>query len=481
MSENVKQSADVGLEYPVSPKDLVIALRWLLRPYEEDGTPKEQASTMIWGAMGVGKTEIVRSIGEQWGRRIVALHLPQFDPTDLKGIPVRTEEGHVKWVPSSYLPQQVEIPAQKQNLNEKGELHEKYDFSLKMPAAEDIAVYIRDASGNIVSQLNDSLTGPKNDIDAKVDIDMIHTTVTVHIKPDENHKNLVGYTVQIVDKALLFLDELSAATPQVQNAALQMVLDRRVGEYDVPVFTPLVAAGNRESDAAFVHPMSAPLANRFCHLRLKPNVDDWIEWALDRRVHPHIIGYIKWKGSTSLLSFEPDKMAEGDGGFATPRSWYKLDQQMNKTGMPVNVMNAIITGYVGKGMGHDFIGYRSICELLPSTDLILSGGLRDFDEELDIGQKYGLATALCYKLKDYHDNHYDDSLEIEDADKQPEEWKTAAGAFCAFVDKHLGREMTTLCITIVARSLGISFTKFKGYGNFAEFAVKYREILRKIV
>ncbi len=471
------------------PSDLSIALAHLLSPYDSQGHPKEQASTMIWGAMGIGKTDIVRQIAAKWRCRVVALHLPQMDPTDLKGIPVKIQvngRDRVIWKPSSYLPQEINITVDRDMVNEKGVYNSKLEFEGDMPSAEDVSVTVLDPDGNVVYRYNDQMSGDLVKIDAKATVDMVHKEVSVNLTPSEKHPSLIGYTIVLTDKAILFLDELSASVPQVQNAALQLVLDKRVGEYDVPTNTPIVAAGNRESDAAFVHPMSAPLSNRFCHLRLDVSLDDWMEWAMPRKVHPHVIGYLKSKGVLSLLNFEPDKMAEGDGGFATPRSWYKLSQQMSVE-QKKSVMQAIIAGFIGKAMAADFIAYRDVAELLPSTDDILSGRITEILDEngdpmdMDLGQRYYLSTALCYKLHDYHNKYYDES--IDEPTEQPDEWRIAATAFVDFIHKHLGKEMTVLCIHIVSRHLDISFTRFKGdKGNkFAEFSLEYRDILRKIV
>ena len=477
-SQELKRQA----EYAVTPSDLEQALAHLLAPFDAGGIAKEQAATMIWGAMGIGKTEIVRALAAKWGYRVVALHLPQLDPTDLKGIPVRLSDDTIVWKPSSYLPQEINIMITRDMVNEKGILKSKFEIPHDMVSAEDVAVTILNPIGNAVFRTNDAMCGSISEVDATANIDMTHREVTMHLKPSEKHKDLVGYTIRLTDKAILFLDELSAAVATVQNSALQLVLDKRVGEYDVPSNTPIVAAGNRESDAAFVHPMSAPLSNRFCHLRLMVSVDDWTSWALARRVHPHVIGFIQWQGSKALLDFDENQMEEGDGGFPTPRSWFKLSRQMTRE-LATPVMNAIITGFVGKAMGSTFIGYREICELLPSTDDILQGRPIELDKPLDIGQKYGIATALCYRLKDYHDKYYDDSISTDTPEEQADEWRIAASGFVEFVHHHLGKEMTTLCIHIVSRTLQISFIKFKGdkLKKFREFAHNYRDILRKIV
>lgn len=420
-------------------------------------------------------TEIVRTLGELWGCRIVALHLPQFDPTDLKGIPVRMEDGRVVWVPSSYLPKQ-------QNVTISADQAKAYKSSidLDMPNAIDIAVHVNDRTGKTIATFNDKINTVDPELPLAVKVDMLSRKVSITVKSNDKHPDVSGYTIGLIDKSILFLDELSAAVPEVQNAALQLCLDRRVGEYDVPDGVPIVGAGNRESDMAFVNPMSAPLSNRFCHIRLVPNLTDWVEWAILKRVHPHILAYLQWKGSKALMNFEPDKMAEGDGGFPTPRSWYKLSKQMaNISHLPEIVFNAIVTGYIGRGMGHDFIAYRKVCENLPSTQDILDGRKVEINDDLDLGARYGLAMSLCYRLQDYHDEFYDPS--IKNINDQNPRWKTATVSFSDFIDKYLGKEMTVLCIHIVSSHLGISLISFKGTKKFQMFATRYRDILRKTV
>lgn len=463
--ENISK-AQRGFDFAVTPSQLLPLLEHLLSPRNVHGEPKDMASVMIWGAMGIGKTDIVRTLGKLWDCRIVALHLAQFDPTDLKGIPVRMEDGKVVWVPSSYLPSFIVTELNADTFKSGGQKIQ-YDF----PYAESVMVHIEDENGKNIGRWNDHLNGNLELEGVNVKFEKGHVNIT-------SEKKLEG-KVTITDKAIIFLDELSAAVPEVQNAALQLCLDGRVGEYDVPKFVPIVAAGNREIDGAFVHPMSAPLANRFCHVRLTVNTEDWIEYAMLKRVNTQIVGYISWKGQKALFEFNPDNLTDGDMGFPTPRSWTKLSSQMNDN-LPDAVLNAVITGYVGKGAGQHFIVYRNICEKLPSTDDILQGKKVEIPEELDIGAKYGLAMALCYKLEDYHNKYFDETIDIEQPEKQKSEWRTATRTFCEFIDKHLGREMTVLCVHIVSKHLGISFTKFKGT-DFPLFARKYRNILRKTV
>ena len=78
---------------------------------------------------------------------------------------------------------------------------------------------------------------------------------------------------------ILFMDEMNSAAPSVQAAAYQLILNRRVGTYKLPDNVVMVAAGNRETDKGVTFRMPAPLANRFVHLEMTVDWDDYFDWC----------------------------------------------------------------------------------------------------------------------------------------------------------------------------------------------------------
>ena len=122
----------------------------------------------------------------------------------------------------------------------------------------------------------------------------------------KKHKNIV-----------LFLDEMNSAAPSVQAAAYQLILNRKVGQYELPDNVLICAAGNREADKGVVYRMPAPLANRFIHLEMKPEFDDWFEWAVEHNIHKDVVGYLTFS-KKDLYDFDPKSPSRS---FATPRSW----------------------------------------------------------------------------------------------------------------------------------------------------------------
>jgi len=215
------------------------------------------------------------------------------------------------------------------------------------------------------------------------------------------------------------------------------------------------------------------------HLRLTHSLVDWTDWAVANRVDASILGYLQWK-KNHLFVFEPDSITEGDCGFPTPRSWAKLSEQMvGINALPDNVQAAIITGYLGRAVGQQFIEHRKVADQLPSTDDILRGKDVEIPDSLNVGGRYHLALGLCYALADYHEQYFDESLG-KSAENQCKEWRVAAEAFCKFIDQKLGKEMSVLCVHVTSRHLDVSFVKFRA-PEFTSFAKKYRDIIRRAV
>ena len=116
---------------------------------------------------------------------------------------------------------------------------------------------------------------------------------------------------------VVFLDEMNSAAPAVQAAAYQLILNRRVGQYTLPDNVLLVAAGNRDADKGVTYRMPAPLANRFVHLELRVDFDDWFQWAVHNDIHKDVVGYLTF-AKKDLYDFDPRSPSRA---FATPRSW----------------------------------------------------------------------------------------------------------------------------------------------------------------
>lgn len=192
-------------------------------------------------------------------------------------------------------------------------------------------------------------------------------------------------------KGILFLDELNSAPPAVQASAYQLILDRKVGEYTLPDGWAIVAAGNREGDRGVVYRMPSPLANRFVHLEMDVNVEDWRDWAYESGVDERVIAYIGYK-SDDLFSFDP---TQNEKSFATPRSW-EFVSSLLKSKMDDKLLLETIGGAVGKERAVRFLSFAKVMHRLPDIESILQSGQGEYPEEVDV--LHALATGLVMAL-----------------------------------------------------------------------------------
>ena len=119
---------------------------------------------MLWGPPGVGKSQMVAQIAERHGVQVIDIRLSQMEPSDLRGIPFRTQEL-VEWA----------VPA---------------------------------------------------------------------ILPDARRHG---------DFGILFLDEITSAPPSVSAAAYQLILDRRLGAYQVPKGWAIFEGGNAQGGGGDIY------------------------------------------------------------------------------------------------------------------------------------------------------------------------------------------------------------------------------------
>ena len=115
---------------------------------------------------------------------------------------------------------------------------------------------------------------------------------------------------------LINLEELPSAVPMVQAALYQLVLDRKVGKYELPEGASLIACGNRESDRGVVLRMPTPLASRFVHLEIRVDAQDWLAWAAANGIAPEVLFYIQMRPDM-LHQFDPQSREKA---FCCPRT-----------------------------------------------------------------------------------------------------------------------------------------------------------------
>jgi len=228
--------------------------------------------TMIWGAPGIGKSQLVKQIADRRGMKLIDVRLSLLSDVDLRGIPY-TNNGRTEWAPPAFLPR---------------------------------------TNGDTI----------------------------------------------------LFFDEMNRAMTSVMNAAFQIVLDRKLGEYELPPNVRIVAACNRETDGGGITRIPSALLNRFTRIDIEPDHKDWLKWSAGAQIDPIVQAFIR---------FRPDLLHQFDAkaaAFPTPRAW-EFVSKITAQDAPLDVKAALYAGTVGKAAGIEYIAFERAWRDLPSIAAIL--------------------------------------------------------------------------------------------------------------
>lgn len=170
-------------------------------------------------------------------------------------------------------------------------------------------------------------------------------------------------------KCILFLDELNRAPIDVRQSALQLVLERRIHEHELPKvggFRTMVVAAINPADEYQVDELDPALLDRFLHITVEADAPSWLKYA-------------RKKGLTTVtrdfISEFPDRLhwTPADGGIgATPRSWVKLDAHLQNADLiEPDILFHVMKGKVGKEIAAQFFSFfKNYVNVVKMDDVI---------------------------------------------------------------------------------------------------------------
>src|SRR6201987_1690299 len=272
----------------------------------------ERVPLHIWGACGVGKSQIIAQVASDLGWQFLDIRAVQLEPVDLRGLP-RITANHAEWVPPKFLP----------------------------------------TSG----------------------------------------------------QGILFLDELTAAPQMTQAGCYQLVLDRKLGEYQLLEGWVVIAAGNPASERGVHFSMPRPLRNRFVHLDLEPDFEDWTKWAVKASIRPEIIAFLRFKPA---LLHDADATSDVNA-WPTPRSWEMTSSVLTGFASRQNggfltgtseIEAQLLEGTIGQAATIELVAFLRLFRQLPSIpEILLNPESAPVPDEPSA--RIAIATALGRVLTDH--------------------------------------------------------------------------------
>lgn len=149
---------------------------------------------------------------------------------------------------------------------------------------------------------------------------------------------------------IIHFEELNRAPQFVRNAALQILLEREIGEFKFNDNVLMMASGNLgDEDGTDVEELDSALNNRLVHISHSLGLDEWLTGFAKDNCHPLV---------TSFIEAYPEKLyqnpTENTKAYASPRSWTMLSKFITENyGMDasprdfLSMLKEVATGYVG--------------------------------------------------------------------------------------------------------------------------------------
>ena len=215
---------------------------------------------------------------------------------------------------------------------------------------------------------------------------------------------------------VLFFDEYNNAPPSMQNALQQLIQERRLGDYILPDGYWIIAAGN-PTENAYSTEMQAPTKDRFAHIYIKHNAEDWCDYMLgmpvkESKEEVFMPNITKSEVETAIVNFihtHPDKLFDEDAmeagsyTFATPRSWERIKKLLTKNlAISRDTMFNLLAQYVGAGITEQFLDFLLNSKKYQKPEEILVHG-KNFNNPKDVDKFYGTFFGIISTLNSAKD------------------------------------------------------------------------------
>ena len=191
---------------------------------------------------------------------------------------------------------------------------------------------------------------------------------------DHDAKRTVWYRPEdlpddLARPAVLFLDELTSASPYLQPTVYGLLQERRVGRHVLPPNVFIVAAGNTVDDGAVAYEMGTALSDRLIHLHVEANATDWLEhYAVDRALHPAVTAFLRSR--PDLLDTVEDSLRRTEMIACTPRSWERVSQIMQSV-PDKQLRQTMVAGTVGIAPAAEFARVADEIDALVTVDELI--------------------------------------------------------------------------------------------------------------
>ena len=168
---------------------------------------------------------------------------------------------------------------------------------------------------------------------------------------------------------VLFLDELNRARPEVLQTIMDLALNRKLADKQLPAGSRRISAVN-EGEEYQLTDLDPALVSRFNIFRFEPSVGEWLLWAKQNQLDERVVSFIS--ENTKWLDTDPTLVENADTGLdKTPdrRAWKRVSDII-KGHEDLQKDIKIISSIVGVKASQLFISKVGVKKLVSAKDLL---------------------------------------------------------------------------------------------------------------
>ena len=184
------------------------------------------------------------------------------------------------------------------------------------------------------------------------------------------------------EKVILFLDEVNRAKPEIHQALMDLILNRKLNGDELPESCRIISAINPTGDDYNydVNEMGPAFLDRFNMYEFRPTVEEWIDWAVTNKINKYVVGFIS--KHRDYLDSPKGEAQKTDTVYPSRRSWKRMSDILNNNDNLINDDNALKTialGVIGLDATSAFANYTKSAK----NDLYAGTIIVDWDDKIE--------------------------------------------------------------------------------------------------
>jgi alkaline phosphatase D len=216
------------------------------------------------------------------------------------------------------------------------------------------------------------------------------------------------------ENTIFVLEEINRAPLEVQQAVLQFLTDKRLGDYVLPKNTLICACINPVDNVYQTQELDSVFINRLVKINVNTNQSEFIKYAKAMGVEEDIINFIdKLNASESAIHFTQKPTMDTVGKpLPSPRSWMLVDKILKLGITSKQTLLDMIKGALGDETAVKFMQTRKKLDDVVSVNQIVS----DFDgikirlDKQNSGTMHKTVTDFAELLTQKSVSYSDDEL-----------------------------------------------------------------------